>query len=193
VRIVLLLLLLTLSLTACGRAPSRGSSKPTLEATATSAPGAIQSPTPLTVSTQAPSTPVRAVAMSGSYRAFLRTVCAALSARDSATLRSELPYFQYNSGLRYGVLGDGEGQTADPGALNAWLASSHVRCTYFTPDVAGHGTLLASGWKRAPGQWSLLELDTFGGSWKVNDFTFGSRAALYAAMQTSHPIGVYRG
>jgi hypothetical protein len=193
VRAVLLMLVLALVLSACGPTGSGASAKPTPEVTATSALQPTRTQGPVVEPTQLPPTPVRVVAISGSYKEFLRTVCAALSSRDTTTLRGALPYFQYNSGLRYGVLGDGEGQTTDPSALATWLASSRVRCSYFTPDVAGHGTLLASGWIQAPGRWSLIELDTFAGSWKMNDFTFGSRADLYAAMQTSHPVAVYRG
>jgi hypothetical protein len=67
-----------------------------------------------------------------------------------------------------------------------------VRCQDYTPDIAGHGTLLTSGWSQQGG-WSLIELDTYGGAWKINDFTFGDRAALYRAMQTSQPIVQFRG
>ena len=50
---------------------------------------------------------------------------AALARKDSSTVTKALPYYQYNSGLRYGMLGDGEGQTGDPGSMATWLA--HLR------------------------------------------------------------------
>lgn len=131
--------------------------------------------------------------MSPAYHDFLRTICNALARSDASAIKARLPYYQYNSGLRYGVLGDGEGRTADPGLLDTWLQASPVRCQFYTPDLAGHGTLLASGWKQQPGGWGLIEMDTFNGTWKINDFTFGPRGALYFAMQTSHPVLVYRG
>ena len=117
-----------------------------------------------------------------------------LSHHDSSALRNDLPYYQYNSGLRYGMLGDGEGRTGDPALLTAWLAGGNVRCRLITRDIAGHGTVLAGGWTAAPGPWSLIEMDTYNGTWKVNDFTFGNHSDLYAAMQTtSAPLEVYRG
>jgi len=127
---------------------------------------------------------------SSPYLAFLSATCRAFASGDAATISNELPYYQYNSGVRYGSLGDGEGQTGDPSLLGTWLQGGTVRCEYYTPDIAGHGTFLASGWNQ-PGGWSLIELDIFNGAWKINDFTFGSRGALYQAMQTSQPILAY--
>ena len=101
-------------------------------------------------------------------------------------------YYQYNSGLRWGMLGDGEGHTDDPGLLNTWLSSSSVQCRSFTPGVAGHGTLMTSGWSQ-PGPWGLIEMDVSNGRWKINDFTFGGRGPLAQAMQVGHPILPYQG
>jgi len=98
--------------------------------------------------------------------------------------------YQYNTGVRYGNLGDGEGQSADPSILSTWLGSAVISCRYYTPDVAGHGTLLTSGWRLAGG-WGLIEMDNLDGTWKINDFTFGTSSALYYAMHTSHPILAY--
>jgi hypothetical protein len=126
------------------------------------------------------------------FATFLSLICRAFSSRDAGTVINSLPYYQYNSGLRYGMLGDGEGHTADPSLMRSWLAGSNVRCVAFTPGVAGHGTVLTSGWK-VPAIWSLVELDIFNGHWKINDFTFGTRAALYASMQTARPILPYHG
>jgi hypothetical protein len=139
-------------------------------------------------------TAVRSVEMSAAYRRFFVTMCGALSRHDASTIQGELPYYQYNSGLRYGTLGDGEGTTGDPVLLSTWLARGRVRCAFVTPDQDGHGTILTAGWAGAPGPWSLLEMDTFNGSWKINDFTFGTLNALYSAMQNSaQPVVVYRG
>ncbi|GAC1445531.1 MAG: hypothetical protein NVSMB52_06910 [Chloroflexota bacterium] len=102
-----------------------------------------------------------------------------------------LPYYQYNSGVRYGRLGDGEGQTGDPALIGTWLAGTSIKCVLFTGDVAGHGTVLTSGWAQ-PGGWNLIEMDTFNGVWKINDFTFGDRSALYQAMQATRPVLKYR-
>jgi hypothetical protein len=118
-------------------------------------------------------------------------MCSALAKGDSNTLIRELPYYQYNSGLRFGMLGDGEGQTADPGLLATWLAGSHVRCTYMSSGDFGHGTVLATGWQR-PAEAALIELDIFSGRWKINDFTFGKTGALFYAMQTAKPLLPYR-
>jgi hypothetical protein len=167
--------------------------------------GGAPAPTPVPTATERAvgthpyhSTPLptvaRSVAMSPAYQGFLKTLCGALTARDATTLRGQLAYYQYNSGLRYGALGDGEGTTGDPALLTSWLASAPVHCALVTPDIAGHGTVLTRGWASAPGPWSLIEMDTYSGTWKINDFTFGRRPALYAAMQNSpQPIEAYRG
>jgi hypothetical protein len=137
------------------------------------------------------STPVHATP---AFTAFLSTLCRALAGHDATAVGNLLPHYQYNNGVRYGVLGDGEGTTGDPSILTTWLAQSHVRCVLDTPDVAGHGTVLAGGWVGTPGPWALIEADVYNGSdWRINDFTFGNRAALYTAMQTSHPILPYHG
>jgi hypothetical protein len=114
-----------------------------------------------------------------------------LTTRDAGTVINQLPYYQYNSGLRYGMLGDGEGETGDPSLMRTWLSRSGVQCKYFTPDVAGHGTVLTRGWAQ-PGGWGLIEMDTFNGHWKINDFTFGGGPALYHAMRVAGPILAYR-
>jgi hypothetical protein len=121
-------------------------------------------------------------------------MCNALAHRDATTLRNELPYYQYNSGLRYGTLTDGEGTGGDPALFSAWLSGGNVRCALVTPDSAGHGTALTGVWGGAPGPWGLIEMDTYNGAWKINDFTFGTRAELVAAMKNaSEPVVVYRG
>src|SRR5947209_4389513 len=197
VRRTALLLVLGLLLAACG---SSRATAPTPAAThvaqaqpsptATSAAG-----TPASVHPTATSRPVSSKprpAASSSYISLLSTTCHAFAAADANTVSNELPYYQYNSGLRYGILGDGEGQTGDPSLLGTWLQGGAVRCEYYTPDTSGHGTALASGFKQ-PGGWGLIEFDTFNGVWKINDFTFGDRASLYRAMQTSQPVLVYHG
>lgn len=102
-----------------------------------------------------------------------------------------LPYYQYNSGLRWGMLGDGEGQTADPSLVNNWLQGSKTRCTGYSGDNAGHGTVMVAGWVQNGG-WSLLDVDTFNGVWKINDFTFGSRPAIHNAVRAAGAILPYR-
>jgi hypothetical protein len=102
---------------------------------------------------------------------------------------NDLPYYQYNSGLRYGNYGDGAGQTGDPSLIKDWLGASTVRCSAYSPGLDGHGVLLTSGWKH--GTWCLVELDLFNNKWKINDFTFGDRRTLVSAMQTDKPVLSY--
>jgi hypothetical protein len=73
------------------------------------------------------------------------------------------------------------------------VSGRQVRCRSFTPGSAGHGTLLTSGWGLPNGYWSLIDLDKFGSVWKFNDFTFGTRQSLVAAMQINRPILAYHG
>jgi hypothetical protein len=122
----------------------------------------------------------------------VRRVCSAFQRRDAAAIIKSLPYYQYNSGLRFGLFGDGEGQTGNPSLMRRWLSGSAVRCTYVTPDRHGHGTLLAGIWKQ-PAPWALMTIDTFNGRWKINDFTFGQQARLFAAMHTTRPILPFKG
>lgn len=176
---------LTLAILLAGCASIGGSASPTSTPSSRSAPTPPRTPRP---------TVVQPLAMSVPYRQFVASLCASLRRRDSATVRNQLPYYQYNSGVRYGKIGDGEGQTGDSALVAAWLTGGQVRCRVVTRDVAGHGTVLASGWTGAPGPWSLIEMDTFNGAWKINDFTFGNQAQLYAALQsTSAPTEAYRG
>ncbi len=161
-------------------------------------PGPTPSPThsasPVTpgpTSTARPA-PTATVTVGKPYAAFLHTLCAAFSGRNAGEVINLLPYYQYNSGLRYGMLGDGLGQTGDPNLMRSWLASARPRCVSFTPGYNAHGTVLTVGWK-SPGPASLLDLDIFSGHWKINDFTFGDRASLLRAMHTSSPIVPYRG
>ncbi|MGI8827024.1 MAG: hypothetical protein ACR2JC_15550 [Chloroflexota bacterium] len=128
----------------------------------------------------------------GSYGSLLSDLCAAFRAKNAGAVTSQLPYYQYNSGLRYGNFGDGEGQTGDPSMMGTWLAQSTVRCVMFTAAAAAHGTLLTRGWAQ-PGRWGLVELDTFNGHWKINDFTFGKQRDLFSAMHVAGPIYRYRG
>jgi hypothetical protein len=166
-------------------------------------PGASQPPSPTPAPATAPPTaqptatspqpqPTPTVVISRTYQAFVTSMCSAFAAKNAQRIVGMLPYYQYNSGLRWGRMGDGEGYTVDPSEMNAWLAASNVRCVYFTPDDHGHGTVLARGWSN-PGPWGLIELDVYpGGHWKINDFTFGRRPVLYPAMQTAGPALRYR-
>lgn len=151
------------------------------------------SPTPRAVASRPTPRPVpTAVKLDPAYVAFLHTLCSAFAAGNADAVINLLPYYQYNSGLRYGMLGDGEGQTGDPSLLRTWMAGGGIYCTYFTPSDGAHGTLLTSGWK-GPAVWSLVELDIFNGKWKLNDLTFGDRNSLYGAMRTALPILPYHG
>ena len=143
---------------------------------------------PTAVKHKATATPT--VKLSAAYSAFVRGLCSAFRAGNGAAIRGSLMYYQYNSGLRWGMLGDGEGHTSDPSLIDSWLAGSHVRCTSITPGVAGHGTLLTVGWSK-PAAASLLDLDLINGHWKINDFTFAGEQVLAQAMQVGHPILPY--
>jgi hypothetical protein len=123
------------------------------------------------------------------YAAFLADICSAFRRQDAGTIINLLPYYEYNSGLRYGNFGDGAGQTGDPSLMRDWLQGSHVRCSRYSPGLFGHGVVLTSGWKQ--GNWSLVEADIFNGKWKINDFTFGDQRTLYQAMQADRPILTY--
>jgi hypothetical protein len=182
------ILILGIALSACSTSSTKATPSPTSVASApspTTTSAAVQ-PTAKAAPTAVP------VVASKPYKAFVASICQALTARNTQTLTNSLPYYQYNSGLRYGMLGDGEGSTSDPSLLGTWLQGRNVSCRFYSPDNAGHGTLLTSGWPQ-PGGWGIVEMDTFNGNWKINDFTFGTQNALYRAMQTSHPVLPYRG
>lgn len=173
---------LALVLSGCG-VLSAGSSP-----TVTPAPSATSEP-PTSIPTPNRPRPTATPVIGRDYASFITSLCHALTHRDAGAVIAALPHYQYNSGLRYGYLGDGEGQTADPGNARNWLASSHVACEYFTPDASGHGVVLTRGWSMPQGPWSLVEVDIFAGHWKINDFTFGTRQTLYhALLTTSGPV-----
>lgn len=184
-RLVLVVVLLFLA--GCGSSQATSTSTP---AEPTSTPRALPGET-VTGGHPTPGPHPRPVAVERTYAAFVTDICLAFRSRHASAITAELPYFQYNSGLRYGQLGDGEGQTGDIGLMNTWLSHSAVRCVLYTPGEAGHGTLLTSGWSQ-PGGWALLDLDTYDGHWKINDFTFGKQADLTYAMHVMHPILPYR-
>ncbi|MGH2443224.1 MAG: hypothetical protein ACRDFX_08680 [Chloroflexota bacterium] len=190
-----LLLLATAIVSGCGSSASHASVVHTATPTGTPA-----QPTPVKHASAGPTatvtvlaikpTSIPTVVLGTTYARFLHQICGALSAGDATTISNALPFYQYNSGLRYGNLGDGEGQSGDPALLTTWLQGATTRCTKYTPDVAGHATVLTTGWKQSGG-WSLIEMDTYNGVWKINDFTFGSKHPLVQAMKTSHPILTY--
>lgn len=176
-------LIVACSLVGCGLQKSAPAPTPTARSLAApTAPAATAPPKPAATVVAHPSP---------DYMSFLGRLCTAFRQRDAGTVINSLAYFEYNSGLRYGFLGDGEGQTGDPNLLRGWLAVDRVRCAYYTPDVAGHGLLLTRGWKEPGGRWSVIELDTFNGHWKINDFTFGRRASMWRAMQVAQPVVRY--
>jgi hypothetical protein len=137
--------------------------------------------------------PTATVTVSRTYAAFVTSLCQDFATKNADGVIKALPYYQYNSGLRWGMMGDGEGSTSDPSLMRTWLASAHVHCTFFTPDKAGHGTVLATGWTQ-PAPSALAEVDIYpDGHWKINDFTFGKKAVLYTAMQTAGTPLRFRG
>lgn len=185
-RLLSALLLAPLVLGGCGLTQDRGARSPTSVVQVLTTPTSEGRP----AQTARPTATV--VPSSAAYDAFLSRVCQAFTARDAGTLRAALPYYRYNTGLRYGRLGGGEGQNGDPGLFSTWLTGATVRCASYSPDVAGHGTLLTTGWKRYGGA-ALIDLDTFNGAWKFNDFTFGREAALRFVMKGAMPIIPYQG
>ncbi len=157
-----------------------------------STPTPISRPTPAPTRSVAVPSPTPTVVVGKPFASFLHIVCSAFASGDSKTIIDLLPYYQYNSGLRYGMLGGGEGQTADPNLMRTWLASARPHCVSFSPGIMGHGTVLTVGWK-TPAPASIVEFDMFNGHWKVNDFTFADRSALERAMRVSSPTLPYRG
>lgn len=143
--------------------------------------------TPPTSVSGNPSTAVPVATPSAPYRKFVATLCRALRSADTSVVSGDLSNYQYNTGVRWGYMGDGEGQTSDPSIFSAWLAARTVRCAYSTPDSAGHGALLTRGWHVTGGPWSIIELDTYSGQWKITDFTFGRPGVLYRALRTAGP------
>jgi hypothetical protein len=75
------------------------------------------------------------IAVDRRFAQAVQTLCAALPRKDAPTVIRDLPYYQYNSGLRYGTLGDGEGQTGDPSLMATWLVHTHVQCRFQSSGV----------------------------------------------------------
>lgn len=176
-RVTYLLPCLILLVTGCN---SNSAASPT--ATPTSAP--------TTVSTCAPRATPTVTTVNATYLAFVRTICGSLQHGDSKAIQNSLMYYQYNSGLRWGMMGDGEGNTSDPGLVGSWLARARPHCVSYSPGTGGHGVLLTVGWGQ-PGPASLIEADLLNGHWKINDFTFGRENVLAQAMQVGDPILQY--
>ncbi len=156
----------------------------------TATPAATTRP-PVPHATRPVPTPTPTVIVGKPFASFLGTVCHALAVGDAGTIISLLPYYQYDNGLRYAILGRGGGQTVDPGLMRSWLATARPRCVSFSPGVMGHGTVLTVGWK-TPSPASLIDLDMYGGRWKINDFTFAGRTALQQAIHTAGPVLSFR-
>lgn len=161
-------------------------------ASSSATPTPASHPTPVRTSAVHVPSPTATVVVGKPFASFLHIVCGALASGNATAIIDLLPYYQYNSGLRYGTLGGGEGQTGDPSLMRTWLASARPHCITFTPGIMGHGTVLTVGWK-TPAPASIIELDMFNGHWKVNDFTFAGRPALEQAMNTSSPVLPYHG
>jgi hypothetical protein len=183
----------------CGNSTARRGTAPALTAPAATA-ATRTAPTPHvspTASVSATSSsrpsPSATVVLAPAYASFLHAICHALSRGDAAGVNAHLMHYQYNSGLRWGMFGDGEGTTSDPSAMYTWLSGSHVVCRAESANAGGHASLLTSGWAR-PGPWSLLDLDLLNGQWVINDFTFGAARPLARAMHgVAQPVMRYRG
>lgn len=173
--------LLGLALSGCSSSSSPTSPTPTGSTAGTIAKQTV-SPTHV-----APTPRATTVAMDRGFAHTVRSLCSSFARRDASAVTRVLPYYQYNSGLRFGTLGDGEGQTGDPSLMATWLVHSHVACKFQSSGSHGHGTVLATGWPQQGGT-ALIELDTYSGQWKINDFTFGPFGALFRAMQTAGPV-----
>jgi len=185
----LLAIFIVITVAGCGSGQATTSATPSVPAlpgeTVTTAQG-----TPSTRPQARPGTAT--VAVNAQYAGFVSALCRDFRSRNARAITAQLPFYQYNSGLRYGQLGGGEGSTGDPSLMGTWLSHSSVRCVLYTPGVAGHGALLTQGWSQ-PGGWGLLDLDTYSGHWKINDFTFGKQSDLVYAIHTANPVLQYRG
>lgn len=150
--------------------------------------GATAAPAVTRVATARPTAPPTArpatIALDPRYLAFVGRVCSALAARNAPAVSSVLMNYQYNTGLRWGMMGDGEGQSSSPGLLGTWLQGSQVHCVSVTTDSAGHGAVLTSGWSQ-PAASAIIEFDRLNGAWKINDFTFGTPAILGQAIHVN--------
>ena len=172
-----------LALTACG-----SSNKSTLPVSSAGTPGTAV-PGPTAGPTRKAGAPTR-VALSHAYNRLLKSFCTGAQEHNSNVVASFLPYYQYNSGVRYGQMGDGAGQTGSPDLLRTWVRTGHIQCVDTGPDISGHAVLLSRGWPR-PGGWSLTEFDVYNGVWKINDFTFGHENILRNRMQIAGPLRAY--
>jgi len=170
-------LMCALALTACG-----SSNKSTLPVSSAGTPGTAV-PGPTVGPTRSARAPTR-VALSRAYHRMLKSFCNGMQDHNGKVVASFLPYYQYNSGVRYGQMGDGAGQTGTPGLLRTWVRTGHIRCVDTGPDIAGHAVLLSRGWPQ-PGGWSLTEFDVYNGVWKINDFTFGDEKVLRDRMHVA--------
>jgi hypothetical protein len=185
--------LLGVALSGCSSSSSPSS--PTATSLTANGPAAVvvsptHAPTRAAFRPHSPPRRPATIALDRGFSRTVRTVCAALTRKDASTVTRDLPYYQYNSGLRYGTLGDGEGQNGDPRLMASWLAHAHVRCTFQSSGSHGHGVVLATGWPQHGGT-ALIELDVYAGRWKINDLTFGRYGALYRAMRTAGPVVRY--
>ena len=122
VRFIISMAIFAVALVGCSSSASPAS--PTATATSVRTGASGTPPAPRLTPTPRPVS----VVVDGGFATAVRSLCAALARKDSSTVTRALPYYQYNSGLRYGMLGDGEGQTGDPGLMATWLAHSSVHC-----------------------------------------------------------------
>jgi hypothetical protein len=160
------------------------SSSPSASPTATTVTG---SPSP-----SATAGPTPTVTVDKGFFAFLQTVCGNLARGNASGISASLMHYQYNSGLRWGTLGDGLGRSDDPSLLNTWLAHARPHCVSYSSGQAQHGAVLTSGWSQ-PARWAIVEMDVVNGKWRINDFTFGPHRAMAQAMQIVAPTVPFHG
>jgi hypothetical protein len=172
-------------LAGCGSSDGTPTAVPTSAGTSpTAAPSGSSTPV---------SGPTATVVLEPAYMSFVRSLCNDFKSGNASGVTGRLMNYQYNTGLRWGMFGDGEGHTSDPSLMTTWLTGAHVHCTELSPSTAGHGTLMTAGWTQ-PGRYGLLDLDLLNGEWKINDFTFGSEQQMARAMhQVVRPIIAYTG
>lgn len=119
------------------------------------------------------------VTLAPEYRTFLKKVCGAFKRHRAGAIGSVLLQYKYNYGVYWGDFNFGQGHFANNSLLDTWLARGHPYCVRVAPSFQNHGVLVTAGWAQGGG-WSILDLDKLNG-WRIDDFTFGSRARVLGA------------
>jgi hypothetical protein len=154
-------------------------------------PLATPTPTVQPVSTQTvPPKHHQRVVLSADFVSFVDNVCREFAAGRSGQIANNLMYYQYNTEAYYGPFDLSGGQFALPSNISSWMGT-RVRCVRLAEPYAGHGVLATRGWNQTGG-WGILDLDIAPGrsQWRINDFTFGSRAQVMGAFFANDPASV---